>query len=500
MGRDKRIWIQLIVVPLLFYGGAKLSLIFAVTPDVLVVLWIPNSIVLAALLHFGTRRYGYFAAAILLAEIAADYPTFSLVEAACFGAINLLEATLAYGMLRRWRFDPRFDAPADIAKFVVAGPILGALASAFGAAVVYSHFRGTQTSFVEFVRVWWFSDGLGLLILTPLVLSLWPPVAGTTNERSRFRWYDGIAAVVAFAIFAVFALSEHRMFYGMTIRAFLLIPPVLYAAVRFNIRVTTSVTVAVAALVLYVTKNGQEPFGDLPIRETIISVQELLFVMSTMSLSIAALLAQHRANAAVLESRVVERTAELSAANERLAQLALTDALTGLLNRRALFDLLRREVEREKRYGHAMALIVFDIDHFKQVNDRHGHAAGDFVLQRVASIAGDVIRHSDAMARYGGEEFVVVAPETDDAQAVHLAERIRTALRSTDIPLNHHVIRVTASFGVASLHPDDATAEDILRRADRALYRAKASGRDCVVADLITGGSADQASTHTDEA
>lgn len=482
--------IQLILVPVLFYLGAKLSLALAVMPEVVVMLWIPNSILLATLLHYHGRRYAIFAASIIAADIAADYPTFSLIEAVLFGAINLLEVTIAYLLLRRWRFDPRFATPSDIAKFVMAAPVISAFTAACAAAATYSHFRGMETSFFEFLRLWWFSDGLGLLILTPLVLSLWPPVPGMVSERVRLRWYDGIAMVVGLTILLAFAYSQQRTLYGVTVRPFLLIPPVLYAAARFSMRTATMGVAAVTALLLYIIKNGQQPFGDLPIRETVTSGQELIFIMSTMALGIAALLAQHRANARQLEARIRDRTAELSAANQQLQELAITDPLTGILNRRALFDLLKREMDREQRHPHGLAVILFDIDHFKEVNDRYGHAAGDIVLRHVAEVAGAAVRGTDAIGRYGGEEFVLVAPETDLASALQLAERMREALRSARIAVEDKDLRVTASFGIAMLHPGDRQPEQILRRADQALYAAKAAGRDRVAAGGFDSQSA----------
>lgn len=475
--------IQLVLIPVLFYVGVKLSLAFAVMPEVLVMLWMPNSLLVAALLHYGFRRYAYFAALIIAAEIAADYPTFSVIEAMSFGIINTLEATIAYVLLRYWRFDPRFAAPIDLAKFVLAGPVIAAFTSAFAAAAVYSYFRGTETGYFEFVRVWWFSDGLGLLILTPLVLSLWPPAPGGVRERVTLHWYDGVAVFGAFVVMAAFVLAYQGMFHGVPVRAVLLLPLVVYAAARFSLLITTTVLVAVAVIVLYVTKNGQQPFGPLPIRETAISVQEIIFTMSLMSLGLATLLAQLRANTRELEARVRDRTAELSAANAQLQTLAVTDPLTGLLNRRALFNLLYREMEREERHGHGLAVIMFDIDRFKEVNDNYGHAAGDKVLQHVVAATGKVIRNLDAMARYGGEEFVLVAPENDEASALQLAERMREALRSSEVQVNQHTLRITASFGVAMRRANDTNPEQVLRRADDALYAAKAAGRDQVVAE-----------------
>ncbi len=481
--RSSEAWVQLILVPVLFYLGAKLSLLFAVTPDVLVMLWLPNSLLVAALLHFGFRRYFYFAAAVMVAEIAADYPTFSLAEAALYGVINLLEATLAYALLHRWRFHPQFAAPTDLAKFVLAAPVIAALSGAVAAAGVYKLFRGAHAGYFEFLRVWWFSDGLGLLILTPLALSLWPAIAGAWRARTSLQWYDAIALLAALLILTAFLLSDQGVFYGLIIRPVLLIPVVVYVAARFCLRSTTATLAAVTLLLVYVTANGQQPFGDLPLSETVIWGQEYIFILSVMSLGLVTLLTQLRANTRELEARVEARTAELRTANTQLQKLAVTDALTGLLNRRALFNLLRREISRAQRHPHALAVIMFDIDNFKEVNDRYGHAAGDAVLRHVAAVAKRISRSTDTAARYGGEEFVLVAPETAEDSAIELAARMHDALRSSNVSVNRNRLRVTASFGVAMLHIEDRQPEDILRRADHALYRAKAAGRDRVVVD-----------------
>jgi len=477
-------WLKLLLLPLLFFLGAKLSLAFAVTPEVLVMLWIPNSIILAALLHGRGRPYIALAALILGAEIAADTPTFSLAEALLFGGVNILEVATAYMLLRRWKFDPRFASPIDIAKFVIAAPIVAAFISSAGGAAIYTWFRGATTTFTDFATVWWFSDGIGLLILTPLVLSVWPPAPRIDEEPATLHWYDGVAMAIAIAMFVVFVLSRERMFHGVPVRAFLLFPPVLYVAARFSMRITTAMVFAAAVILLFVTKNGQQPFGNVSIRETVLSAQELLFIMATTSFAIAALLSQHRRTEQELELRVAARTAELSATMAKLQQIAVTDSLTGLLNRRALYDVLRHELVRSERYGHPLAVIVFDVDRFKSVNDVHGHAAGDDVLRHVSGVATKVIRATDTVARYGGEEFVVVAPETDLPNALRLAERLRSALRSSEITLDHDVIlTVTASFGVGMLEPGEHSPDHVLRRADQALYAAKAAGRDRVEAE-----------------
>jgi diguanylate cyclase (GGDEF)-like protein len=252
--------------------------------------------------------------------------------------------------------------------------------------------------------------------------------------------------------------------------------------VRLTPRATSIVLTLVAIAALFVTASGKRPYGPIDIQQTILQVQQFIAITAIGGLGISSLLAQLRANVVQLELRVQERTAELRAANERLSQLAVTDSLTGLVNRRALFDAMNREVERSRRHAHPLAVIMFDIDRFKAINDLYGHAAGDQVLQRVAQLALGVVRSGDLLARYGGEEFLLLAPETDRSQAAQLAERIRAALHAAEVPVDHQKIRFTASFGIASLLEGDADASAVIARADQALYAAKEGGRNRVVA------------------
>lgn len=169
--------------------------------------------------------------------------------------------------------------------------------------------------------------------------------------------------------------------------------------------------------------------------------------------------------------------------NARLEQLAQTDPLTQLLNRRALTERITAEMERALRYDSTLALLMIDLDHFKRVNDTYGHLVGDDVLRDVAKLLVDTIRVSDIVARYGGEEFLVLLPETDDAGAESFADRIRAAVEEHDFTDNgeHPQLRLTASIGVA-MYPAARieSVEDLFARSDAALYRAKADGRNRV--------------------
>lgn len=165
--------------------------------------------------------------------------------------------------------------------------------------------------------------------------------------------------------------------------------------------------------------------------------------------------------------------------NRALQALNRTDPLTGLGNRRALEELAAGEYHRCERTGRPAAMLVMDLDGFKAINDRHGHAFGDEVLRRVALAIRGCLREIDTAARFGGDEFAVVLPETRADSATYVAGRMRAAI-AAQIFEQAPDLRCTASIGVAEVAPADGGADGWMERADRALYRAKAEGRDCV--------------------
>lgn len=177
-----------------------------------------------------------------------------------------------------------------------------------------------------------------------------------------------------------------------------------------------------------------------------------------------------------LEDRVQERTRELEL-------LSTTDPLTGARNRRYLMDQAALEVARAQRYGHPLSCLLFDIDHFKRVNDTHGHDVGDQVLIAICMAVQAMLRPADTLARYGGEEFVVLLPDTDLEQARYAGERIRAAMQNMPVrtPGVDAPLRITVSVGVATLSVLHANADALFKAADTAMYRAKEGGRNRVV-------------------
>lgn len=181
------------------------------------------------------------------------------------------------------------------------------------------------------------------------------------------------------------------------------------------------------------------------------------------------------------ENKLRQMTASLSARSETLEMEALTDGLTGMQNRRYFDDALREYIEEFRRIDRPVGLMVLDLDHFKQVNDSHGHDVGDRVLRAVGECLRDMTRYHDVVARLGGEEFAVVTPNMNVDGLKNLAERIRDAIAELAIPAGRSSLTITTSVGLAIWNGKE-TAEELYHRADCQLYEAKRQGRNRVCA------------------
>jgi len=178
---------------------------------------------------------------------------------------------------------------------------------------------------------------------------------------------------------------------------------------------------------------------------------------------------------------VMEQVHALTVEVASLSELIRTDNLTGLYNQRYLLETLALEMERTRRTGRFMAIIMFDLDHFKRVNDTWGHESGNSVLVRTSFLVKKAVRKLDVACRYGGEEFVVVLPNTGLIEAVHVAERIRITLQETEVAVEGGSINPTASFGVDIFtDQQNDSPESLISRVDNYLYQAKNDGRNQV--------------------
>jgi diguanylate cyclase (GGDEF)-like protein len=185
-------------------------------------------------------------------------------------------------------------------------------------------------------------------------------------------------------------------------------------------------------------------------------------------------------NAALVETNEMLRRAKLATetANRELERLATTDPLTGVSNRRHFHAIAALEIMQAVSSGHPLTALVLDVDHFKSINDTHGHTSGDEALRRLADATRAELRTTDLLARMGGDEFAALLPNTDVLGALHVGERLRARIAETTIEFEGHTIVFTISIGVAGFSLDDDTIDKTLAKADLALYSAKAGGRN----------------------
>lgn len=188
-----------------------------------------------------------------------------------------------------------------------------------------------------------------------------------------------------------------------------------------------------------------------------------------------------------LEHRVEERTSELKQANEKLSELAMTDALTKVFSRRAIFSRFAEEIDRAIRYHRPLVVAMIDVDHFKKFNDTEGHVLGDEALKKIAQNLSANLRKSDAVGRYGGEEFMLVLPETKVQSAKEIAERLRSGIEKMSFQGKKEEAFLTISIGLAAFPDFGKSSEELVQAADHSLFVAKQRGRNQIVCEKPHG-------------
>ncbi|NNG01579.1 MAG: GGDEF domain-containing protein [Desulfobacteraceae bacterium] len=217
-----------------------------------------------------------------------------------------------------------------------------------------------------------------------------------------------------------------------------------------------------------IPEKDMKPFSQI--------LQEANAELGRLNMSYEQLLKEYRQ----AKEKAERLAADLQKANDKLQDLAYKDGLTGLNNHRQFQELMDKELSRSIRYKRPFSLILFDLDHFKKINDTYGHPAGDFVLKKVSRVLGEAIRASDTASRYGGEEFAMILPETDLKGAAILCERVRKSIADQKMTTGDVDIRVTVSCGFTSYNTDfpKTTKAELIAAADKALYNSKRSGRN----------------------
>jgi integral membrane sensor domain MASE1 len=290
-----------VLLPLLYFVSAKLGVVLSVMPEGMAILWPPNGVVLAYFIRFGPRYYLPFGVLALLAELAVDMPRYSAGDALLFGFANVTEVTVASLLLARVQFNPRFAQPSDLAKFVVAAPVTGAFVGAVLGAFVFSKLPGSDTVYFQFLRIWWFGDALGLMIVTPLFLSAWAQTRNLPLRLPTLKPRDAVIGLGALAVIGLLLASRDGTLMGTHIGPVLLLPFAIFAGVRFGPSAAAVTVSGVAILILVMTTQGRNPFGADAPRDAVIHAQEFVLVLSVMTLGMASLMSHVRAGQAELE-------------------------------------------------------------------------------------------------------------------------------------------------------------------------------------------------------
>lgn len=457
---------QMGLLAVVYFVAAKLSLVFAIPPGHATAVWPPSGIALAATLLLGSRLWpGVWLGAALVNYTVSSSP----ILAVLMGTGNALEALAGAALIRRYMGVPRrFEHSRDVIIFVAIAALACTIASTVA---VLSLAMVGSVSWPDILPnwwTWWQGDVTGIILVTPLILSWRLRRAAPWSRQKKLEAYcmGGLLLIVTHLIF-----GDPTEFLSPFPLTFAIMPIMIWAALRFSQRVVTTATAVVGAFAINYTVNGIGPFALWSMNESLLILLAFINTVVITSLMLSAL--------RIERGRAME---QLQRVLGEFREQAVTDPLTGLYNRRYLVEFLRREWIRAKRKDDTLAVIMIDLDHFKRINDAHGHEAGDFVLTAVAGLLRNRIRSSDIVCRYGGEEFALVLPEASWESVRLRAEDIRMAIR--DLDLTHRDVplgRITASLGIA-LFPDHVNDPDaLMQAADAALYEAKNAGRDRTV-------------------
>jgi len=433
--------------------------------EALASIWPANAVLLAMLLQPGKPRWGDVLIAGVCGNMLANFVMHGmLVTPFFYGLIDVGEVVLVAAALRRTMdMEEILGAPENVGHFVLwAGGVAPAISGLGGATIAWAFMH---EDFFPALHTWYFSDALGLLVFTPFFTSL---LGGEYRhsflEKSRRERFE--------------ALAIHLLVLGTAIGVFMWAPPamlfLLFAPlmlVTFKLgRLGTQVAIMIVTIT-GVVGTLLYPSAALHGQSTAQHLHLLQFFLALMLLTClpvaASLSARNR-----LTRRLADSERQLRAREGDLIRMVATDPLTGLLNR-AAFNERIEEIHPEGR----LAVAMLDVDRFKQVNDQFGHDAGDRALIHFAAVIGGGIRQGDIVARVGGDEFIILFPDTGESDAETVCQRLATALSRQPLPLDEQIILdLRMSCGVAERRAGEAI-EAVIKRADQALYAAKAAGR-----------------------
>ncbi len=379
-------WTDFLLLPILYYVSARIAVILSVMPEGIAILWPPNGVLLAYFIRFGPRTFVPFSVLAVLAEVAVDVPKYRVSDALLFGVINVGEVTIASLLLARAKFNPRFSQIGDLTKFVFAAPVTAAFVGAVFGAFVFSRLPESDTVYLQFLRIWWFGDALGLMIVTPLLLIAWNYEGGLRRPLATLRPRDALLAIGALAVLGMLLMARDGTLVGVHVGPVLLLPFAIAVGVRLGPPAAVVTVSAITVFILLLTTQGRNPFGRDAPAEAVIHAQEFIFVLSVMTLGLAALTSRVRASQAALEhaNGELRRRAEALFASHRALEsaqgevIALNDALEQRVRDRT------RELQEALSHVKQLHGLLPICAWCKRVRDDHDywHSVEEYIAER----------------------------------------------------------------------------------------------------------------------
>lgn len=315
---DKPNWRLYLLLPVLHFLAIEISFYCGKTAENEVIIWLPNALLLTALLHFNGQRAWLFAGLTFVTNVIGNLPTAPLSQAILLSSVNLFEVSATFLLMRYVRASARLAEIQDFIKFVVAGPLVCCFLSGILGALVIDAYH-PESAFFTVMRVWWFDDGLGMLIFTPLLLR------SLQGGEERIHWRYSDALILLFTVGLTILMFLDLQIEGghVPLTPTLLIPPMLGLAVRFGVRITALGVALISLAVSRMVAIGIKPFGEMTFHQSIIHTQEFILTFSIICMGAAILRQQLKSNERTLESKVLARTDDLS---RSLMQLKQTQA------------------------------------------------------------------------------------------------------------------------------------------------------------------------------
>ncbi len=445
--------LSLALVALAYFVSAKLGLRLAYLHPSATPVWPPSGIALGALLVLGYRMWPAIWAGAFLANVTTAG---SVATSLGIGVGNTAEALAGAWLVNRFASGRRaMERSPDILKFaLLAAGASTTLSATIGvASLAAGGFVAAGTHPAVWVT-WWLGDAVGDLMVAPLIL-LW-------CTEGAWRWTLVEAGEAVLVLVAV--VTAGLLMFGGALSpypvSFLCLPLLIWPAFRLGPREAATSAVVLAAIAVDGTLKGFGPFAQRSPNESLLLLQSFLGVSTLTATAVAGVVAERK---------------RLQA---RLLHLADYDSLTEVLTRRRFNEELGHQIAKARRYVTSAAVLFVDLDGFKSINDRLGHAAGDQVLVGVARLLRGRLRDSDLLGRLGGDEFAILLPRADRGQAVAVAEQLLSAIGSHVTIAEGRSIGTGASIGIALVPEHGTTCEELLAHADAAMFQAKAAGRN----------------------